>query len=128
MTPYALILEDDITLAEIFSQALQAAGYLTSSILEGQNGLAELKHETPNLVLLDLHLPNVSGQTILNYIRSQERLARTWVIVASADSLTTESIRQNDGADFVLEKPVSFMQLRDLASRLHTDNQPLGRT
>lgn len=128
MTPYALVLEDDVTLAEVFSQALQAAGYRTTNILEGQDGLAVLKYETPNLIMLDLHLPNVSGQTILNYIRSQERLSRTWVLVASADSLLTESIRQNDGADFVLEKPVSFMQLRDLASRLHPDNQPLGRS
>ena len=127
MKPYALIIEDDATLLEIFSQAIQAAGYQTSSIMQGEDGLAALKHETPNLVVLDLHLPNVSGTTILNYIRSEDRLASTWVIIASADTLMTDDLRKNDGVDFVMEKPVSFIQLSNLAARLHPNNQPKGR-
>jgi DNA-binding response OmpR family regulator len=127
MEPYAFVIEDDVTLLEVFTQALQAAGYRTTAITSGQDGLDALRNEIPNLILLDLHLPNVSGETILNYIRSQARFSSTWVIVASADTVLAEAMENNTGADFVMEKPVSFIQLRDIAIRLHPNNQPDGR-
>lgn len=127
MEAHAFVIEDDVTLLEIFNQSLQAAGYKTTAITGGQDGLDSLEKEVPNLILLDLHLPKVSGETILKYIRSQERFSSTWVIVASADTILTDTIRDNGSADFIMEKPVSFMQLRDLAMRLHPSNQPKGR-
>jgi CheY-like chemotaxis protein len=111
-----LIIEDNSELAIIFSQALQAAGFTTGIIKDGGQALAWLAITKPDVVVLDLHLPHVSGVEILRKIRADERLADIRVIVATADSCVTQALR--DQADLVLIKPVSFRQLRDLAERL----------
>lgn len=114
--PIGLIIEDDEDLSIIFSEALNAAGYQTEIIRNGRVALERLKAITPELVSLDMHLPGVSGLEILQYIRSEKRLALTNVVVTTADAVMAEQVR--DSADFVLIKPITFGQLRDLTSRL----------
>jgi two-component system response regulator AdeR len=111
-----LIIEDDDDLSVIFSEALQAAGFKTEIIQSGDRALARLAVTTPDVVVLDLHLPRVAGMDILHQIRADARLAKTRVIVATAHPRMAESLR--DEADLVLLKPISFSQLRDLASIL----------
>jgi DNA-binding response OmpR family regulator len=67
-------------------------------------------------MILDIHLPKVSGKDILLYIRSNERLEDMRVIIVSADAALAESLRGE--ADLVLTKPISFHQLRELSARL----------
>ncbi len=127
MPPLAIIIEDDQSLSEIFQASVEAAGYETKTYLDGALALVALQSETPTLVVLDIHLPKVSGLTILKSIRNQSRLDKTWVVVITADSAAADSLRSEAAADFVLDKPVTFIQLRDLATRLHPDNAPGGR-
>ena len=127
MNALALIVEDDKDIAEVFDQALQRAGYETKLCLSGEIALTTLKQERPNVVVLDIHLPKGSGLDILKEIRSQSRLDKTWVIVISADSSVTDPLRRESAADFVLDKPVGYVQLRDLSARIHPNNQPEGR-
>jgi CheY-like chemotaxis protein len=112
----ALIVEDDADLSTIFSEALKAAGFETEVALAGDTALARLAVTTPNVVVLDLHLPRVTGMDILHQIRADPRLTGTRVIVATAHPRMAESLR--DEADLVLLKPISFSQLRDLAAIL----------
>jgi DNA-binding response OmpR family regulator len=119
-TPFALIIEDEPDLAAIFAEALQMAGFDTEIVHDGQTALARLAATTPAVVTLDLHLPHISGQTILQQIRADKRLAQTRVLLTTADALMAESLRRE--ADLVLLKPISFNQLRDLAIRLHPSN------
>jgi DNA-binding response OmpR family regulator len=111
-----LIIEDDDDLSVIFSEALQAAGFKTEIIQSGDQAIARLAITSPDVVVLDLHLPRVAGMDILHQIRADARLARTRVIVATAHPRMAESLR--DEADLVLLKPISFSQLRDLAAIL----------
>jgi len=113
---FALIIEDDEFLSEIFDKALQAARYRTEVVRDGRLALQRLAETTPAVVVLDLHLPHVSGQDILRHIRAEPRLAKTRVMLATADPLTAELLRPQ--ATLVLLKPISFSQLRDLADRL----------
>jgi CheY-like chemotaxis protein len=113
--PLALIIEDDKRLAEIFSLALQKE-FEIEVIEEGHRALARLAELTPALVLLDLHLPNISGKKILRQIRSDERLNGTRIMLATADAVMAELLREE--ADLVLLKPISVHQLRELAMRL----------
>lgn len=112
----ALIIEDDYDASTIFATALQVAGFDTEIIASGEAAVERLKKVTPDLVMLDLHLPRVVGTDILNQIRSDERLKDTLVIIASADARMAEMIRAE--ADLVLLKPTTFSQVRDLAARL----------
>ncbi len=114
--PFALIVEDDPKLAAIFAQALQMAEFETEIVPDGEIALVRLAETTPAVVVLDLHLPNISGADILHQIRADTRLAKTRVMLTTADSVMAETLRSE--ADLVLLKPISFTQLRDLATRL----------
>ncbi len=114
--PLALIIEDDAKISMIFAEALKTVEYDTEIIQDGQLALDRLAETTPAVVVLDLHLPHVSGPDILHQIRTDPRFAKTRVMVVTADSALADSLE--DEADLVLLKPISFNQLRDLASRL----------
>jgi len=115
----ALIIEDEVSLAGIFAQALKLAGYQTGEIYDGQEAIDQLRQieEAPALVLLDYHLPFVSGYEILQLIRGDQRFSNTRVIMATADPAALLGDVEKE-ADLVLVKPISYIQLRDLASRL----------
>ena len=63
--PLVLIVEDDAKLSEIFSLTLQATGYQTERVTDGAVALTRLAEIVPDLLVLDLHLPNVAGPDIL---------------------------------------------------------------
>jgi|GEM_PF-217516 len=114
--PLALVIEDDFDASVIFSKALEAAGCKAESIQKGDIALKRLHEIVPALIVLDLHLPNVVGSEILEYIRGDARLEKTIVMLATADSRMADVVR--DQADLVLLKPVTFTQVRDFAMRL----------
>ncbi len=118
--PLALIVEDDETLSFIASEALRMAEFDTEIIRDGQTAKDRLLATTPSVVVLDLHLPHVSGEQILDQIRADDRLTKTRVILATADPGTAQMLRPS--ADLVLIKPYSFTQLRELASRFRPKN------
>ena len=119
---FALIVEDEIDLAIIFSKALQEAGFETQIVRAGDTALMWLTSTQPQIVILDLHLPRVSGEDILKQIRADDRLAETKVIISTADPRLGELLQ--DQADLVLLKPIGFSQLRDLAARLGFEELP----
>jgi len=114
--PLALIIEDDEKLIDLFAVALQSAGFAIKMALDGQTALDELAVTVPALVILDLHLPKVSGVEVLARIRTDSRLADTRVLLVTADALMVKNLRQD--VDLVLLKPISVKQLRELAQRV----------
>ncbi|MFO7583946.1 MAG: response regulator [Anaerolineales bacterium] len=113
---FALVIEDDPDLSEIFSKSLTAAGYTTEIIVDGQDGLTRVMEASDvSLIALDLHLPRVSGEKILEAMKKNPNLATTRLIIVTADTVSAELLR--DKADVVLVKPVSYGQLRDISQR-----------
>lgn len=120
--PLALIVEDEEMLATIFDQAMVMAGFETEVIRDGRAAIERLETLTPDIITLDLHLPYVSGEEILDHIRSQPRFDNSRVIIATADARMGEYLDRK--ADLVLIKPIRFSQLRDLAARLRPVDSP----
>lgn len=114
--PLALVVEDEYDIAIIFAKALQAAGFETQIIRSGDTALKWLSSKTPDLVVLDLQLPDVPGTEVLQHIRANPRLAEVHVIIATAYPHMAETFQ--DEVDWMFFKPVSFNQLRELAARL----------
>src|SRR5574339_1266185 len=112
----ALVIEDDVDLSEIFTRALEQAGFQVETILDGQIARDRLKQVVPNVIVLDMHLPHVDGATLLKQINGDERLSRARIIIATADAVQAEFLR--DQATIVMVKPISFSQLRDISARL----------
>lgn len=115
--PLALIVEDSPEQAAIYAKALEMANYTTEVVSDGQDAITRLTGAVPSLILLDLNLPYVDGDEILRQVRANERYNDTNVILATANPMMAEPLWGE--SDLVLIKPVSFKQLRDLASRLN---------
>jgi len=112
----ALVIEDDAAVGGVFVEALKQAGFAAELVSNGRTALARLAAEVPTVVLVDLNLPVVSGETIMQAIRADPRLKDTRVIVSTGQARRAEALQGR--ADLVLVKPVSAIQLTELASRL----------
>lgn len=112
----ALVIEDDVDLSEIFTAALEAAGFEVETIHDGEVAQQRLGLVVPNVIVLDMHLPHVDGPTLLKQIHADPRLQKARIIIATADNVQGEFYR--DQATIVMIKPISFSQLRDISARL----------
>lgn len=112
----ALVIEDDEDLSEIFTKALEQAGFEVETIRDGKIAQQRLKDVVPNVIALDLHLPFVDGSTLLKQIHADERFDKTRIIITTADTAQAEFLREQ--ATIVLVKPIAFTQLRDISARL----------
>ena len=118
MSELAIVVEGDEDLAHIFAEALRGVGFDVEIMVDGHAAQVRLKDGVaPYLILLYLHIPHISGADLLtNIIRKDKRLAKAIVIITTADARMGEAYTEL--ADFVMIKPISFIQLRDLTSRL----------
>jgi CheY-like chemotaxis protein len=111
-----LIVEDDESLGPVVDEILQSIGYATVWVRDGQQALNWLATDVPDAVVLDMHLPHVSGITILNHIRNDARLNHTRVLAVTADNLLTTMIQ--DKADATFLKPFSVADFVNMMARL----------
>jgi diguanylate cyclase (GGDEF)-like protein len=114
--PFALIIEDDRDIAALFRHVLDIAGYQTEIVLNGKEAVRRLDQIRPDVILLDLHLPGVGGEKILEQIRSDIRLKRVPTVVVTAFSEDAYTLPVEP--DLVLLKPVNLDQLSTLVQRL----------
>ena len=103
-------------LATIFAESLKLADCNPELIYNGNTALDRLSLTVPDLVLLDLHLPGVTGVQILRHIRADKRLKHTLVIIISADVVLIKNLQ--DEADLGLIKPVGVKELGNHAISL----------
>ncbi|HEY8471019.1 MAG TPA: response regulator transcription factor [Natronosporangium sp.] len=107
--PHILVLEDDPQVRRAILRALTERGYATSSAGAGMAGIEAALRDRPDLVVLDLGLPDVDGHQVLRMIRSVSKVP---VIVATARDDESEIVRALDGgADDYLVKPFGAAQL-----------------
>ena len=113
---FALIVEDDLDAGGIFEFTLQAAGFATSVVKSAHEAFTWLASVVPDVIVLDLHLPDVPGVEVLRRIRANPQLADVPVIVATAHTEMAEEIE--DEVELVLIKPVRYNVLQDKAVEL----------
>ncbi len=112
---YALIIEDNEPIAQIYQTTLTDAGFDSEYILNGRVAAERLKEVVPDLIMLDMNLPQVSGHYLFKEIRADARLANTYVIIATANTPMAEALKpQLTERDALLIKPVSPSELREL--------------
>ena len=84
-----LIIDDDLTIGTTYKLKLVAEGFEVAVALNGNDGLTELETAPPDLVILDLMLPDISGLNLLAFIRKEENLRKTPVLLLSNHYLET---------------------------------------
>jgi DNA-binding response OmpR family regulator len=85
-----LVVEDDTATCEIISELLTAQGYAVTTAEDGEQARAQMEEGLPELVILDLMLPKVSGFELLAEWRSKPRTADLPVFVLTSKDLTAE--------------------------------------
>ena len=106
------IVEDDENIREIEEFALANAGYQVDSFANGADFFDVLEHNLPDLVLLDIMLPDENGFEIVRQLRSSEITAAIPVIMVTAKTGEIDLVRGLEtGADDYIKKPFSVMEL-----------------
>ncbi|MBI2797842.1 response regulator [Candidatus Saccharibacteria bacterium] len=112
-----LIVEDDISLRDVYSARLQAEGYTIVTASNGEEALAVAVKERPDLVLLDIMMPRISGFDVLDIIRTTPEIAHTRVIMMTALSSPEDRERgEKLGVDQYLVK--SQVTLEDVVAAI----------
>jgi len=107
--PHILVVEDDPGVRSALLRALDERGYAASWAADGMSGLDAAMRDRPDLLVVDLGLPDVDGQEMLRMLRA---VSATPVIVATAREDESEIVRALDaGADDYLVKPFGADQL-----------------
>jgi DNA-binding response OmpR family regulator len=108
-----MIVEDQLDAAEMFAEMMRVSGFQVLKLLNGSPAIKTLASEKPDLVILDIMMPDVSGLEVLDFMRHRPDLARIPVIVISAKSMPSDIKTGLDaGASFYLTKPIGFLELK----------------
>ena len=108
--PHILIVEDDTSLRDLFSEALESEGYTTTVASNGVEGIEVFDEINPDLVLLDLLMPKMDGWEALERVR---KISECPVIIVTGQGTTEDIIRGllEAGADDYLVKPFGIKEL-----------------
>lgn len=120
-----LVVDDEPQIQRVLRPSLTASGYEVSEASTGREALASVSDHSPDLIILDLGLPDMDGKEVLRKLRI---LTRTPVIVLSARDRESEKIAALDlGADDYVEKPFAMGELlaRMRAALRHSQNAAL---
>ncbi len=106
------IVEDDIDIREMESYALESSGFTVRAFSDGPSFRAELGGALPDLVLLDIMLPDEDGLTILKQLRKDSATSSIPVIMVTAKTTEMDKVRGLDqGADDYMTKPFGVLEL-----------------
>ena len=112
MKQKVLVVEDDKDIQEIIEYNFTSEGYEVITCSDGEDAVDLIRHETPDLVILDWMLPNLSGSEILRQVRSSKKIRKTPIIMLTARTEEIDKLRAFDtGADDYITKPFSNAEL-----------------
>ncbi len=112
-----LIVEDDPSLVELLSYNLQSAGFDTQVETDGEGAIAAIENRTPDIVVLDWMIPNLSGIDVCRRVRAMPENHDVPIIMLTARSEETDKILGLEvGADDYMVKPFSP---KELIARIH---------
>jgi two-component system phosphate regulon response regulator PhoB len=112
-----LLVEDDDSLANVYTTRLQTEGFDVRRVADGEEALANAKTYKPDLVVLDVMMPKVSGFDVLDILRNTPETANLKVIMLTALSQESDQERaQKLGADDYLVK--SQVVISDVIERI----------
>lgn len=111
MTTKVMIVEDNELNMKLFNDLLQAKGYETLPMRNGHEALDALKTERPDLIIMDIQLPEISGLEVTRRIKQDEELKNIPVIAVTAFAMKGDEERiREGGCEGYLSKPISVGQ------------------
>jgi len=110
MSKKILIVEDNELNMKLFHDLLESQGFETLQTREGLQAMALARHHRPDLILMDIQLPEISGLEVTKWLKDDEELAHIPIIAVTAFAMKgdEERIRQG-GCEAYISKPISVM-------------------
>jgi two-component system cell cycle response regulator DivK len=117
-TKTVLIVEDNELNMKLFHDLLDAHGYQTLQTRNGMDALKLARDQRPDLILMDIQLPEVSGLEVTKWLKEDDELRRIPVVAVTAFAMKgdEERIRQG-GCEAYISKPISVGTLIDTVRR-----------
>lgn len=118
MSKTILIVEDNELNMKLFNDLLQAHGYNTVQTMDGRDALTLARDHRPDLILMDIQLPEISGLEITRMLKADSDLKRIPVVAVTAFAMKgdEEKIREG-GCEGYIAKPISIPTFLDTVSR-----------
>jgi CheY-like chemotaxis protein len=117
MGGHLLIAEDNDDLRRTFTLAFERSGFEVRAVCDGQEALVALDDHTPDVLIVDIGMPGVSGIDVMKTVRNREPERRTRIVVVTGNHLYANT-PEAALADLFLIKPVRPTDLVQLAKRL----------
>ena len=107
MPKTVMIIEDNELNMKLFGDLLEVSGYETLQFPDGRNAIEQVREHMPDLVLIDIQLPEVSGLDIIQWLKAEDDLRDIPVIAVTAFAMKgdEEKIRRT-GCDAYISKPI----------------------
>ncbi len=113
-----LIIEDEEDAAELFAEMMRVSGFRVLKTSNSAPAISMMIAEKPDVIILDIMMPEISGLDILRQMRRDPELANIPVVVVSAKSMPADIKNGMEaGASTYLTKPVGFLDLKDAVER-----------
>ncbi len=122
MSKTVLIVEDNELNMKLFNDLLEAHGYGTLQTRSGVEAVELARRHRPDLILMDIQLPEVSGLQVIMWIKNDEDLKHIPIIAITAFAMKgdEEKIRQG-GCDAYLSKPISVVKFLETVRHYLSD-------
>lgn len=106
------VVEDDTSILKLIEYSLRSKGYDVYCFENGKDFFDKLREKKPDIVLLDIMLPDIDGTEILTKLKEKEDTKNIWVMMITAKTSEYDIISALDGgADDYIKKPFSVMEL-----------------
>lgn len=117
-----MIIEDETDAAEMFAEMMRVNGFRVIKMFSSAPAISLIAQEKPDLIILDVMMPDISGIEVLRYIRRDPKLEKIPVIIVSAKSMPSDIKNGMDaGASLYLTKPVGFLELKQAVENFTRD-------
>jgi DNA-binding response OmpR family regulator len=120
-----IVVEDEADAAEMFAEMMRVNGFRVIKSFSSGPAINLIASELPDVVILDVMMPDISGLEVLKFMRNEPNLAKIPVIVISAKSMPADIKTGMDaGASVYLTKPVGFLELKQAVEKVIADRKP----
>lgn len=119
MAKTVLIVEDNELNMKLFHDLLEAQGYDTLETRDGLQALSLARDHRPDLILMDIQLPEVSGLEVTKWLKEDDELSHIPVIAVTAFAMKGDEERiREGGCQAYISKPISVTEFLDTVRRL----------
>lgn len=119
MAKKVLIVEDNELNMKLFHDLLDAQGYETLQTREGLQALALAREHRPDLILMDIQLPEISGLEVTKWLKEDDQLAAIPVVAVTAFAMKGDEERiREGGCEAYISKPISVSHFLETIRRL----------